>query len=88
MSVTKQMARTIKRTGVQEYYEAVSELFRLQSKVLTNVLPHHAERGGNNELQVRAFLERTLPRKFSVGSGFVVCSEKSVPPSSQTDIVI
>ena len=34
------------------------------------------------------FLGRISPRKHSVGSGFVVCSEESVPVSSQTDVVL
>jgi hypothetical protein len=88
MAKNKAVIANLNRTAVKDYYDAISELFRLQSRVLTGVLPHHGERGGNNELQVRAFLERTLPRKYSVGSGFIVCSDESVPPSSQTDIVI
>jgi len=34
------------------------------------------------------FLIKALPRKFSIGTGFLVCSKESIPPSNQTDIVI
>ena len=82
------MELRIKRTGVQAYYETVSQLFRLQSQVLTGVLPHYGERGGTNEERVRAFIRQTLPRRYSVGSGFIVCSDETLQPSSQTDIVV
>jgi hypothetical protein len=74
--------------GVQAYYATLHHVFELESSKLTGVLPHYGERGANDELRVRAFLQRVLPRKFSVGTGFIVCSEPGVPPSRQTDIVI
>lgn len=74
--------------GVEAYYKTLQKIFELQSKVLTGVLPHYGERGENNEERVRAFLSKVLPRKFSVGTGFIVCSNPDVPTSSQTDVVI
>ena len=78
----------MKTPTIRNYYSALQEQFKLQSRVLTDVLPHAGERGRNDEERFREFLTRILPRKFSVGSGFVVCSETSVPPSSQTDVVL
>ncbi|HKQ23835.1 MAG TPA: DUF6602 domain-containing protein [Burkholderiales bacterium] len=52
------------------------------------MLPHHGERGENNEERVRKFLGKVLPKKFSVGTGFIVCSDPKIPTSSQTDVVI
>jgi hypothetical protein len=78
----------MKTPSVRNYYAALQEQFKLQSRVLTEVLPHSGERGRNDEERFREFLGRILPRKYSVGSGFIVCSEASVPPSSQTDVVL
>jgi hypothetical protein len=78
----------MKTTDVRNYYAALQEQFRLQSSILTDVLPHSGERGRNNEERFREFLGRVLPKKYSIGTGFVVCSEPSVPVSSQTDIVL
>ena len=74
--------------GVEAYYETLQKIFQLQSAVLTGVLPHYGERGENDEEQVRNFLSKVLPKKFSIGTGFIVCSDPSLPPSSQTDVVI
>src|SRR5262245_23038359 len=78
--------RTVKTPTIKNYYSALQAQFRLQSSILTDVLPHSGERGRNNEERFREFLARVLPRKYSVGSGFVVCSESSVSVSSQTDV--
>jgi hypothetical protein len=78
----------MKTPTIKSYYAALQEQFKLQSRVLTDVLPHAGERGRNDEERFREFLGRILPRKYSVGSGFVVCSDTSVPPSSQTDVVL
>jgi hypothetical protein len=78
----------MKTPSIKNYYSALQDQFRLQSSVLTDVLPHAGERGRNDEERFREFLGRILPKKYSVGSGFVVCSEPSVPVSSQTDVVL
>ena len=74
--------------GVRMYFKALQHIFELQSKTLTHVLPHCGERGANDVLRFREFLTRVLPRKFSLGTGFIVCSEPGLPPSGQTDVVI
>lgn len=78
----------MKTPTIRTYYSALQGQFKLQSRILTDVLPHAGERGRNDEERFREFLGRILPRKYSVGSGFVVCSETSVPVSSQTDVVL
>lgn len=78
----------MKTPSIRSYYSALQEQFKLQSHVLTDVLPHAGERGRNDEERFREFLGRILPRKYSVGSGFVVCSDTSVAVSSQTDVVL
>ena len=82
------MGRTKETPGVARYYKTLQRIFALQSEILTGVLPHAGERGRNDEERFRNFLIRVIPRKFSIGTGFVVCSDISVPASSQTDVVI
>src|SRR5947209_13512891 len=82
------MGRTNQATGVQAYYDALQNIFSLQSQVLTGAIPHRGERGKNDEERLRAFLRRVLPRRFSVGSGFLVCSNPDSLPSHETDVVI
>jgi hypothetical protein len=82
------MARRDQPTGVRTYYEALQKIFSLQSEILTGAIPHRGERGRNDEERLRDFLAKVLPRKFSVGSGFLVCSNPDLPPSRETDVVI
>lgn len=82
------MSTRLQTPGVEAYYNTLQKLFQLQSEVLSEVLPHYDERGENDEERVRDFLQKVLPKKFSVGTGFIVCSAPSLPPSSQTDVVI
>lgn len=78
--------RAVPRVG--DYYQAIQEIFAKQAEILTAVLPHFGERGRNDEERIRDLLGRVLPRSLSLGTGFVVSSSPSVPPSAQTDIVI
>ena len=82
------MARTANPAGTKAYYEALRNIFALESRVLTASLPHRGERGRNDEERFRFFLTKVLPRRFSVGTGFLVCSNPTVPPSGQIDTVI
>lgn len=82
------MARTRKAPPPKDYFAALQRMFDLQTQVLTAVLPHSGERGRNDEERFKEFLRRTLPHRFSLGTGFIVSSDPTIPPSSQTDIVI
>jgi hypothetical protein len=82
------MSRDSKSPGTSAYFDALQKIFHLESEILTAVLPHYGERGRNDEDRTRAFLGRVLPRRFSLGTGFVVCSDPELGPSSQTDIVV
>lgn len=82
------MATKPRPSGTRAYFDALAKIFALESQVLTGALPHYGERGANDEERLRRFLERTLPRRFAVGTGFIVCSNPAVERSSQTDIVI
>lgn len=49
-------------------------------------IPHNAVRGGEAEKIVRKFLENHLPRRFAVGSGFIIDPEDAI--SRQTDVIV
>lgn len=49
-------------------------------------IPHGASKGGERERSLRQFLRDHIPRRFDVGSGFVVDQRGDV--SDQTDIVV
>ena len=82
------MARKKSTPSATTYYQALQQIVRLESDILTWAIPHFGERGRNDEQRVRAFLARVLPRRFTVGTGFIVCSAPGVPPSNQTDVVL
>ena len=73
--------------GAAVYYETLRAIFDVESKILTAILPHKGERGRNDEERVRAFLVKILPKRFSIGTGFII-SSAPLMPSRQTDIVI
>ena len=70
------------------YFGALQDILKLQTQVLTSVLPHPGERGSNDEEHFKAFLRRTLPHRYSIGTGFMISSNPDAEPSAQTDIVI
>ena len=82
------MARTADTPGTAAYYNALRSIFELESKILTATLPHAGERGRNDEERLWAFLAKVLPRRFSVGTGFLVCSNPAVRASRQMDTVL
>lgn len=82
------MARKRQAPPPKDYFSALQRMFEVQTDILTAVLPHAGERGRNDEERFKEFLRRTLPHRFSLGTGFIVSSDPAIPPSSQTDIVI
>jgi hypothetical protein len=50
------------------------------------LMPHHGELGRITEEIIKGVLERTLPKRFSFGTGVIINSKGEV--SAQTDIVI
>ncbi|MBI3547192.1 MAG: hypothetical protein HY081_11480 [Gammaproteobacteria bacterium] len=82
------MKRRTGSPGTLAYYNALKHIFELESGILTATLPHAGERGRNDEERFRAFLSKVLPRRFSIGTGFLVCSNPAAPPSRQMDTVI
>lgn len=77
-----------RETGSAAYYNALQNVFDLQSSILAGVLPHSGKRGSNDEERCRAFLSSVLPRRYGIGSGFVVSSAPASKPSREQDVVI
>lgn len=82
------MKRKTDSPGTQAYYDALKRIFDLESGILTGVLPHAGERGRNDEVRFKNFLAKVLPRRLSIGTGFLVCSKPAVRSSRQMDVVI
>jgi hypothetical protein len=76
------------KPGSAAYYKALQKVFKLQSKVLSGVLPHAGRRGTNHEERCRGFLTSVLPRRYSLGSGFIVSSTPNSKVSSEQDVII
>lgn len=77
-----------KAPSVQDYFDAIKNICDIEMKTLTAVLPHYGERGANAEEIVKRLLRRILPHQYSIGTGFIICSDPTIPSSNQTDIVI
>ena len=77
------MKRRTGSPGTQAYYDALKHIVELESGVLTATLPHAGERGRNDEERFRAFLSKVLPRRFSIGTGFLVCSNPRCHPVAE-----
>lgn len=75
-------------TGLAAYFNTIKDIFELQTKVLIGALPHYGERGRNDEQRVSRLLEQVLPRRYSMGTGFIISSHPDLPASPQIDIVI
>jgi hypothetical protein len=82
------LTRTKQTPSNSSYYDTTQRIFSLQSEILTAVLPHAGERGANDEERCRNFLNRVLPRRYTLGTGFIVSSEPGSTASPQQDIVI
>lgn len=82
------MKRKKESPGIKLYYDTLQDIFEKQSSVFTGVLTHYGERGRNDEAYLRQFLQRVLPSRFSLGTGFIVSSAIEKKPSCQNDIII
>lgn len=81
-------SRTREAPHVSAYYAALENILREEAKTLTAVLPHLGERGRNDEGKAEEFFRRVLPQRFSLGTGFITCSDPALPASPQLDIVV
>lgn len=87
-SKNESIKRTNKGPGVASYFSTVQKILELQRGILTAVLPHFGERGRNDEQRLINFLKQVLPKRFGIGTGFIVSSDSQAESSNQTDIII
>lgn len=69
----------------KDIFQQAAKKIRQDFNELSTV-PHNASKGSEAEEIVRKFLENHLPRRFAVGSGFIIDPTDVI--SKQTDIVI
>ena len=68
------------------YLRALQLIADQSKRELATLMPHMGERGRIAEEIIRGVLQRTLPKRFSLGTGVLISA--SGASSSQTDIVI
>jgi hypothetical protein len=69
----------------QKIFQMAARKLRQDFQELQNV-PHAGERGGEAEKLIKTFLRNHIPRRFDVGSGFILDRKDNV--SRQTDVII
>jgi hypothetical protein len=72
-------------TTRQEIFAAAAKKLRQEFEELRNV-PHAGARGFEAEELVRRFLRSHLPKRFDVGSGFIIDANNTL--SKQTDVIV
>ncbi len=70
----------------KDFIDAISAVARLTQKRLAELIQHGGEKGALAETIVSGFLEKFIPKRYSIGSGFIIT--RSGKASAQTDIVI
>jgi len=68
------------------YFRALQLIADQSKRELATLMPHLGERGRIVEEIIRGVLQRTLPKRFSLGTGVLISASGQI--SSQTDIVI
>lgn len=69
----------------QQIFEQAAKKLRADFEELS-VVPHALLKGNQAEALVKAFLKAHLPKRFAVGSGFIIDSRDQI--SKQTDVII
>ena len=69
----------------EKIFEMAAQKLRQDFREL-QVVPHAALKGVEAENLVRSFLRGHLPRRFDVGSGFILDKKNNV--SKQTDVIV
>lgn len=70
----------------QTYLSTLQDIAERSRRELNKLVPRRAELGRVTEEIIRNVLQRILPKRFSLGTGFVINSAGKI--SAQTDIVI
>jgi hypothetical protein len=73
------------RQMLDSYFSRLAAVMADESRALGDVYRHRGKLGENREALVQRFLERHLPQRFAVASGFALFTEGV---SSQQDVVV
>ena len=76
----------MQNSKVGSYFQGLGAMAGQLNDQLRSLLAHHGEKGRGAEDVVRSMLQSVLPRRFSVGTGFIINSLQGA--SQQSDIVI
>ncbi len=71
---------------MRSYYQRFTEAMLSEVENIADAVAHQGEKGRNNEQVLVRFLEKYLPKRYSIDTGHVVASNGD--RSSQTDIII
>ncbi len=76
----------IQKTKIAEIYSGIAQNMLVNFNQIQAQIPHSGEKGKQRELTIRKFLEKYLPKKYSVGTGQIIDKKSQI--SKQCDIVI
>lgn len=71
---------------VEQIFDGITQKMMIDFFGVDATNPHFGDKGANREERVRNFLKYYLPKKYGIGTGFII--DKEGNQSSQTDIVI
>lgn len=77
-----------KNSSIGQIFSDVQETMKLKFRGWESDLPHSGEKGGVRERRVADFLLSVLPKRYGVGTGHIIDSQKEPVISHQTDIII
>src|SRR6266581_3662444 len=71
---------------MRKHYEGLTNRMLSEIETISDRMSHAGEKGRNNELVLREFLERTLAKRYSVSTGKVVSVRGH--ESGQVDLIV
>ena len=71
---------------MNKYYEGLTARMRSEIKTISDAMSHQGEKGRNNELVLKQFLEQHLAKQYTVSTGKVLSAAGD--ESDQVDLII
>lgn len=69
-----------------EFYKTINNELTAIKNRLSSLISHPGEKGKHREVILKSVIAKFLPKKYSMGSGFIINSKKEI--STQIDIII
>ena len=76
------------KSQVPRFFAEVEATMKLKFRGWEKDMPHQGEKGGIRERRVKDFLSSILPKKYGIGTGHIIDSQRDSVISYQMDIVI